>query len=478
MAIEDKHARRGGLADAFRIVWPLMLSHSVNAIMQFTDRIFLFRYSDAAKQAALPAGVLSFLLLCFMQATIGYSGTLVAQFHGAGRRLSCARSLSQSFWMLLVTVPVTLAMIPIGSHLLGLSGHAPEVIAQERTYFSLMTLGGTLHPLAASLAGYFSGRGFTKRVMWVTVAGSSLNILLDWAMIYGHCGLPEMGTAGAAWASNISFATVVAVFLFLALREPVFRGPRRRAAFAFDWKLTRKILRYGLPGGVQLLLDMSTFTLFVFIVGAFVDSLSFAASNACFTVNHLVFSPLLGISMGTSVLVGNYQGAKDHEAASRAFRSALAIGIAYVAAILLAVAFFFTPVVGLFIDDASVFSQTDFLALSRHLVTIMATWCFLDVIYCVVGGGLRGAGDTHFVMAALVGCQLLIWVPSVFAVVGKLPVLAAAFRPLASLVPWAARLSVVERLWLTIPGYNVLLAILLVTRWRRGRWREIDIVSR
>ncbi len=100
MSISEQHARRGGLSDAFRIIWPLMLSNSVTAIMQFTDRVFLSRYSDVAMQASVPAGTLSFLLLCVLQVTISYSGTFVAQFHGAGKRLSCARALSQSLWLL------------------------------------------------------------------------------------------------------------------------------------------------------------------------------------------------------------------------------------------------------------------------------------------------------------------------------------------------------------------------------------------
>ena len=176
----------------------------------FTDRVFLSRYSDDAMQASVPAGVLSYLLLCVLQVTICYSGTFVAQFHGAGRRLDCARALTQCIWLMAVTVPLTLLAIPVGHFLMDISGHAQSVAAAERVYFDIMMVGGVLMPIGGALNGYFTGRGFTRLIMWISVAGSALNIALDWALIYGHFGLPELGIEGAAYGTVASFAASTA----------------------------------------------------------------------------------------------------------------------------------------------------------------------------------------------------------------------------------------------------------------------------
>ena len=459
MVTSERHSRRGGFSDALRIIWPLMLSNSVHAIMQFTDRIFLSRYSDVAMQAAVPAGTLSYLLLCVLQVTICYSGTFVAQFHGAGRRLSCARALTQCFWLLFLTVPLTLLAIPLGHFLIGVSGHAAAVAAAERTYFDIVMVGGLLLPLGGALNGYFTGRGFTKLVMWISVASSAANILLDWLLIYGHWGFPVMGVAGAAYATVLSFAASVVVTAAIAFREPIFHGRRGRVAFAFDRSLALRILRYGLPSGVHVLLDMLTFTFFVFVIGRedVADAMGFGASNVCFNVNHLLFAPLLGIGMGAGILVGNYQGAGDSAAASRAGWHAIYIGWIFMGTALLLLALFFRPAVQVFLSDTSSFDREAFVSLCRILVAILSSWCMFDVVNVIAGGALKGAGDTRFVMVTGILAGFGLWVPMVIAV--------ARLRP-----------SVVN-LWLTLPLYVFVLAAILIHRWWRGKWRDIKLVG-
>ena len=75
-----------------------------------------------------------------------------------------------------------------------------------------------------------------------------------------------MGVAGAAYATAGSFGAFVVIKALIAFREPVFRGRRARVAFSFDRSLSLRILRYGIPSGMHVLLDMLTFTFFVFVL--------------------------------------------------------------------------------------------------------------------------------------------------------------------------------------------------------------------
>jgi MATE family multidrug resistance protein len=296
--------------------------------------------------------------------------------------------------------------------------------------------------------------------MWLSVAGSALNILLDWLLIYGHWGFPEMGVAGAAYATAGSFAMFVVVRAVIAFREPVFRGRRRRAALAFDKSLSLRILRYGIPSGLHVMLDMLTFTFFVFVIGRedIANAMEFCASNVCFNINHLLFSPLLGIGIGAGILVGNYQGAGDSASARRAGWTSVFIGWAFMGTALLLVALFFRPVIMLFLSGNTALDTKEFVALCRVLVAIMASWCMSDAANVIAGGALKGAGDTRFVMLAGTIAGFGLWVPMVLAV--------ARFRP-----------SVVN-LWLTLPLYVLTLAIVFVSRWHRGKWRDIKLVGR
>lgn len=456
-----KHQRRGSLSDAIRIIWPLMLSNSVTAIMHFTDRVFLSRYSDVAMQASVPGGTLSYLFLCVMHVTVAYSGTFVAQFHGAGKRLSCARAFFQSFWLFPLTTILALLMIPLGRFLIGMSGHPSEVIPAEKTYFTILMIGGVLLPLYGALSGYLTGRGFTRLVMWISIVGSIINVVLDWMMIYGFAPLniPEWGVAGAAWATVISQVVVVLTYCVIIFREPIFHGSRRNVALAFDYKLTRNIIRYGLPSGLHILLDMMTFTFFIFVTGRtdIVSQMEFAASNVCFNINHLLYAPLLGVGIGAGILVGNYQGARDSDAAYRAGWSSAIIGWIFMGFLLLMLGIFSKSAIMAFLPAESSFDQGEFLSLSRILIIVLSSWCMFDVVNVIMGGALKGAGDTKFVMWSCVLMGFLLWVPMILFVVKVCPT--------------------IVNLWLTLPSYIFILASLMLWRWWRGKWRSIDLIS-
>lgn len=436
-----------------------MVSNSINAIMQMTDRVFLSSYSDVALQASTPAGALSYFFPCILHQTLGYVGTFVAQFHGAGKKLSAARALSQGMWLTLITIPITILLIPVGLYLINHSGHAAEVIDAERVYFTVMMLGATLLPPSAALFGYFTGRGRTKTVLAISIATSIINIILDWAMIYGKLGFPEMGIFGAALATAIAFAIGVVISAILIFRESIFHGKRGRAALAFDKSLSFRIVRYGLPSGLHGLLDMATFTFFVFLTGnsELFDASSFAASNVCFNINHLVFSPLLGVGIGASILIGNYQGAGNSDAAWRAGWSSLKIGWIFMGVLLAVINIFIEPISGLFLADATSFDKESFFKTCRILAIIMTSWCMFDVVNVVGGGALKGAGDTRFVMIVGIITSVFFWIPIVL--------LAMKFFP-----------SIIN-LWLTMPAYIILLALLILVRWMRGKWKEIKLVE-
>ncbi len=459
----SKHQKRGSFADAFRIIWPLMLSFSVNAVMQFTDRVFLSKYSEEAMLASVPAGTISYLLVCIMQVTVGYSGTFVAQFHGAGKRMSCARSLTQGIWLLLLTVPVTLLMVPLGNYLLSISGHPADVIAAEKTYFNIMMFGNLFMPFNSALTGYFTGRGFTKRVMVISIIGCVINIILDWAMIYGKLGFPEMGVAGAAWATVISFISTVIIFSLLAFKEPIFHGKRGKIAFGFDKSLTLRILRFGIPAGLHVFLDMLTFTFFIFVTGneELFDAVGSAASNVVFNINHLLFAPLIGIGMGASILVGNYQGAKDSTAASRAGYSSLYLAWIFMAVMLIGCGIYVDNLSLLFLPNNTSFKMEEYLHTCRILYIILASWCMFDVVNAVGGGALKGAGDTKFVMLVNIILGAFVWLPLVGLMI--------KFGPQSY--------NQMINAWLPLPVYVFLVAVIYFVRWKRGKWKDIDLVS-
>ena len=107
---------------------PIIVSMASFTLMQFCDRVFLARHGSVSLRASLPAGILAFTLTSFFQALAGYAGTFVAQYHGAGRKKECAEATAQGLWLGLLTWPLGLALIPIGSWLLSAAGHPADVL--------------------------------------------------------------------------------------------------------------------------------------------------------------------------------------------------------------------------------------------------------------------------------------------------------------------------------------------------------------
>ena len=162
-----------------KLVWPLALGMMNNAIMQFTDRAFLSRYSMSALEAILPASMLSLILIGFFQMIVAYSGTFVAQYHGARDDRMCSASFRAGMVIAVVSGLMLLATLPLGSLAFELSGHSEEVRRLENGYFGICTSGGIFLLLQMAVSSYFTGRGKTKLVFVINLVGNAFNILLD-----------------------------------------------------------------------------------------------------------------------------------------------------------------------------------------------------------------------------------------------------------------------------------------------------------
>ena len=213
-----------------------------------------------------------------------------------------------------------------------------------------------------------------------------------------------------------------------------------------------------MPAGFYSVLNLLSFTIFVFVTGG-VGELELAVSNACFTVNYLLFAPMEGFSIGASTLVAQAIGRGDPDEAARDARRTILMGVCFVAALSLAVVAAAYPILSLFVSgdlagDAAALGR--FHSLGLTLLLLMAAWQLFDAADVIVSGALKGAGDTKFVMLWMLYGAFALWLPGVFIV-----------RRLHNTMP---------ALWATMIAYVVILCIGTFIRWRCGAWRRIKLV--
>jgi multidrug resistance protein, MATE family len=452
-------AAPGGYREVWRVAAPIIVSMASFTLMQFCDRVFLARHGSVSLRAALPAGILAFTLTVFFQSLAGYAATFVAQYHGAGRKAECARATAQGIWLGLITWPLGLALIPAGIGLLRAAGHPADVLEAEITYLSILMVGCGFWSLTHAVSGFFSGRGDTRTPMVASLVANLANIALDYAWIFGKWGFPAWGIAGAAAATVVSSALGMVILLALYYR------PKMRAEFGtwagrrWDWALMKPLLRFGMPAALQTLQDVGAFAFFVVLLGRLPEA-DMAASNIAFSINNIAFMPLLGMGMAATIVVGQYQGARDSATAERAGRTAMNLGWVYMGGIaltfLLLPELYFSLFTG---ETGDMVPLAEVLPTGRWLLVMMAVWGMLDAINLIISGALRGAGDTRFVLLATTLATWLVWMPGEVV-----------------LILWLDAGLIAAWLWMTV--FVFLLAGVFWVRFRRGRWKGIEMIRR
>ena len=449
--------RPGGVREVWRVATPIIISMMSFTLMQFVDRIFLAHHSSVALRAALPAGTLSFTLTSFFQGLAGFSGTFVAQYHGAGRREECSRVTAQGIWLGILTWPLCIAVIPLGFWLLSIAGHPADVLAAEKTYMGILMLGGGMLGIQNALAGFFSGRGDTGTPMRANIVGNLANVVLNYALIFGHWGFPAMGIAGAAIATVAASALTWAILLFHYFRARFRDEFGTLKNWRIEWSLMKPLLRFGVPAALQTLQDVGAFAFFVVLLGRLAPA-DMAASNIAFSINNLAFMPLLGMGAAATIVVGQYKGAGDTATATRAGLSALKIAWVYMGVMALSFLLFPEAYFALFTGDGpDKVPLEDVIETGRWLMLMLAGWGFLDAVSLVLAGALKGAGDTRFVLIAATIATWLIWMP------GEL-----------ILILWLEAGLLAAWLYMTV--FVLLLAGIFGWRFCRGGWKHINMI--
>ncbi len=461
-------SRAGGGREVLIVAAPLVVSSLSWTVMTFVDRMLLNHWSGPAMAAAFVASTAWFTLLCLPLGICSYTNTFVAQYHGSRQPERIGPAVWQGAWIAVAASPFILAAIPFADDVFRAAGHVSEAVEYEGQYFGILCWGAPAMLLGQAFSAFWSGRGKTVVVMVVDAAFAALNLLLDWWWIFGLTlqlngetveVFPAWGIAGAGWATVLSLWLKVGVYLALLLAKSnrhAFASARSRV----DLKLLRRMLRFGGPSGVQMLLDVAGFTVFILLV-AQLGAIENEATGMTFSIGSLAFMPICGIGMATTILVGQHLGENREAAAAQATWTSLHVGLAYMA--LASSLMVFLPelfLAGFFLGDAVEGDPAQREAVAAVAVTLMrfvAAYNFLDAVLIVFVGALKGAGDTKFILlVSLVMATLL------------------------AVLTWLAIEAFDVGLygcWGLVSAWIAGLGILFMLRFLQGSWRSMRVIE-
>ncbi|MHB9108417.1 MAG: MATE family efflux transporter [Armatimonadota bacterium] len=443
-----------GYREVLHLAWPLFLSYGSSTILQFTDRMFLTWYSPEAMAATAPAGMLAFTVQALFIGLVGYAATFVAQYTGAGRPRQAVAAVWQALFLAVLAALLLLPLALAGGAVFRLAGHPPAMQGMERDYFRIFILGAFPFIAAAAVSGYFIGKGKTQVLLWVNLAGALVNVVLDYLLIFGAWGFPQLGVSGAALASVLAQCVTLAAGFVIFLRDTRCVAGAWRPELA----LMRRLLRFGAPSGVQFMLDIMGWTFFLLLIGR-LGTAELGATNLGFQVNSFAFFPVLGIAMAASTLVGQHLGRNRADLADRAVWSSIHLGLLFT--LVMGVLFVTIPhlLIAPFGARANPVEFAPVREMTIVILRFVAAYCLFDVGNLVLASALKGAGDTLFVMLLSTSCSVALML---------IPVLLFCIHP-GGLGIYGA--------WFFLTLMVCVLSATFLLRYLRGHWRDMRVIE-
>jgi multidrug resistance protein, MATE family len=440
-----------------KVAGPLVLQMSGVMIMQLIDALFLSRYSAEAVAAAITAGLASWLIICVFNGTAGFTSTLVAQYAGAGQGKKIPALIINGLYFSFVSSFFISGITLFSDVFFSWAGHAPVIRKYETVFFNITCYGAFFNVAGAAVAGYFSGRGKTTILMFMQILSVAINIFLDYLLIFGNCGFPKLGVAGAAWATVAAQACglIVLVIAFFAPGNKMIAG--LRGQLMPDLYILNKLLKFGFPSGIRAFIDMLAWTIFPFFIGR-LGTMELAASNIAFRINAIVFLPVIGFSIAVSILVGQAQGARRPDLSVILWKRGLLICEAFTA--ILAITYIILPYqFYLLFHNVSTMSEYDFtkmVSIGTVMLKCVAIYCFFDTANIITLGLLQGAGDTRWTMI----CAL-----SLYAVFITVLFVIDHFH------------GSFQVIWVAATIFIMLQSFVWFIRLLSGAWKKIDMVA-
>ncbi|WP_370277141.1 MATE family efflux transporter [Pontibacterium sp.] len=373
----------------FIIGWPIIVAQISQTGMGFVDTLMSGHYG-AQDLAAIAVGSSIWLPIFLASSGVLMATTpLVAHLVGANRVAKTNSILAQGGLIALILGLLSIVIMHNSAPLLHWMQVAPDLAAKTDAYLRAISWGFPAILLYQVIRSYSEGFGKTRPIMKIAILGLIANIPLNYILIYGKLGLPEMGGVGCGWATAIVMWLTFVAGMFYLLRSPnfcevdVFHGNRLPRTLALV-----RFLKLGLPIGMALLIEVSMFAIIALLL-ADLGEIIVGAHQITISFTGMVFMVPLSISMALTIRIGHQLGAKNPEGArfSASTGAIITICFAMVSA---------TTMVLLAPDIAALYTKNpEIITIAASLISIAALFQFSDAIQVACAGALRGYKDTN-----------------------------------------------------------------------------------
>lgn len=368
---------------------PVVISQLGHTLVQTVDSIIVGHYAGTISLAAVSLVHSVFMVVMVIGLGIAYGVTpLIAQEDGKSNYQECARLLSNSFWLNLLTAILLFLLVYYGSmfamyHV----DQDPRVIETAKPY--LLLLGLSILPLMLfqTFKQFAEGLGFTKQAMTITIWGNVLNLILAVILVKGMFGIAPMGVRGIGIATLIDRILMMVVMIWYVLKSKHFKAYIYHFSVRFiDLPKIYRVVKIGIPVAMQYIFEIGAFAVAALMAGK-IGAMEQAAHQTAITFAAMTYMMASGIASAATIKVGNSFGNQNY------FRIQKFTRISYHIVIIFMV--FFAVIFTLFNKHLPYIITNDpaVVALASQLLIIAGVFQLFDGTQVVGLGTLRGMGD-------------------------------------------------------------------------------------
>lgn len=390
---------------------PLIGSNLAQMLLNVTDTVMVGWYGVEAL-AALVLGS-SFFFSIFMLGNgiaLAVMGRVAASL-GADDEVQARRDTRMGMWL---SILFGIAMLPLfwnSGAILRALGQKPEIAGLAQDYLCILGFGLAPALVMMVIRSYLSAQERTAALLWITLAGVAVNAGLNWLLIFGNWGAPEMGVRGAAIAStSVTVLSLIAQATYAARARGLEHIHLFQRFWRPDWEAFWLVARMGLPVGLTSVAEGSMFQASALMMG-WIGTVELAAHGIALQITTITFMVHVGLSNAATVRAGRAHGARDPRLLRDGALTVTGLSLGFG---LLTVLLFVTSghwLTGLFLD-ASNPASPEIIVFGARFLMVAALFQLFDLMQVMALGLLRGVQDTRVPMWMAVLSYWLIGIPA------------------------------------------------------------------
>lgn len=372
-----------------KLAVPVILSELGWIMMGIVDTVMVSPLGPAAIGAVGTGSTIFMSVMVFGMGTLFALDTYVSQSFGAGKIDECHRWLLAGVQLAVVLAVGLIGLLAGVVAVLPSFGFHPDVLEVIQPYIARLILSAAPLLAYAVFRRYLQAMNVVRPVMVALITANLVNAFGNWLMVYGHWGVPALGTNGSAYATVVA-RIYLAVFLFCVIwwRERTNPSGLREVPFGLDLTRMWQIARLGVPAAFQITLEVGVFAMASALAGK-ISPLAIAANQVVLNIASFVFMIPLGLSSAAAVRTGQAIGRRDARGVRVAGGSALLLASAFMIATAALYVVMPRQLLGLFTSDEAV------LSVGSTILLIYGALQLFDAWQVVATGALRGLGDTR-----------------------------------------------------------------------------------